>query len=249
MISVVIPVYNLEKYIEQTLDSVLAQNISDIEIVLVDDMSTDNSVATINKYKARHIEAPIRLIEPGKKLKAHGARNLGIKESGGRYIAFLDGDDLWIEGKLEKQLKLMEEKKCGFSFTGYEFADKDATPMGKVVKVPSKITYRKALCNTTIFTSTVIFDTEIVPKEELVFPDIKSEDTALWFKLLRKGYAACGLNENLVLYRRTGNSLSSDKSDAARRIWNLYRKSEKLSFIYSCFCFIGWGFNAVKRRI
>ena len=249
MISVVIPVYNLEKYIEQTLDSVLAQNISDMEIILVDDMSTDNSASIINRYKARHIEAPIRLIEPGEKLKAHGARNLGIRESGGRYIAFLDGDDLWKPGKLEKQLKVMEEKKCGFSYTGYEFADKDATPMGKVVKVPAKITYKRALRNTTIFTSTVVFDTDIVPKEELVFPDIKSEDTALWFKLLRKGYAACGIQENFVLYRRTGNSLSSDKSDAARRIWNLYRKSEQLPFLYSCFCFIGWGFNAVKRRI
>ena len=249
MISVVIPVYNLEKYIEQTLDSVLAQNISNLEIVLVDDMSTDNSVAVINKYKARHIEAPIRLIEPGKKLRAHGARNLGIRESGGRYIAFLDGDDLWIEGKIEKQLNLMEEKKCGFSYTGYEFADKNASPTGKIVRVPSVITYKKALKNTTIFTSTVIFDTQIVPKEELVFPDIKSEDTALWFKLLRKGYLACGLDENLVLYRRTGNSLSSDKSDAARRIWNLYRKSEGLPFLYSCICFMGWGFNAIKRRI
>ena len=151
--------------------------------------------------------------------------------------------------KVRDFLKFMEEMKCGFSYTGYEFADKDATPMGKVVRVPSKITYRKALRNTTIFTSTVIFDTEIVPKEELVFPDIKSEDTALWFKLLRKGYKACGLDENFVLYRRTGNSLSSDKSDAARRIWNLYRISEGLPFLYSCFCFIGWGFNAVRRRI
>ncbi len=249
MISVVIPVYNLEKYIEQTLDSVLAQDISDMEIVLVDDMSADNSVSVINRYKARHIEAPIRLIEPGKKLWAHGARNLGIRESSGRYIAFLDGDDLWKVGKLEKQLKLMEEKKCGFCYTGYEFADKNAEPTGKTVRVPSKITYRKALKNTTIFTSTVIFDTEIIPKDELVFPNIKSEDTALWFKLLRKGYAACGLEENLVLYRRIGNSLSSDKSDSARRIWNLYRKSEGLPFLYSCICFIGWGFNAVKRRI
>ena len=86
-------------------------------------------------------------------------------------------------------------------------------------------------------------------KEDIVFPDILSEDTALWFKLLRKGYKACGLDENLTLYRRTGNSLSSDKKDAARRIWNLYRKSEHLSLPRSIFSFVGWGFNAVKRRI
>ena len=249
MISVVVPVYNLEKYITATLDSILSQGVSDMELILVDDKSTDRSVEIIREYIASHRDASIRLIEPEEKLKAHGARNLGIRESSGRYIAFLDGDDLWMKDKLKKQLAFMEEKKCGFSFTGYEFADETAKPLGKIVKVPETITYAQALRNTTIFTSTVIFDTEIVSKDDIVYPDIKSEDTALWFALLRKGYAACGLNENLTLYRRTGNSLSSDKSDAARRIWNLYRKSEKLPFIYSVFCFIGWGFNAVKRRI
>ena len=249
MISVIIPVYNIEKYIAETLESIVSQNIPDMEIILVDDMSTDGSADVIREFEASHPDADIRLIEPGKKLKACGARNLGIKESRGRYLAFLDGDDLWMSGKLEKQIAFMTKNGCGFSFTGYEFADEQARPMGKIVKVPRMITYKQALKNTTIFTSTVIFDTDIVRKDDIEFPDILSEDTALWFKLLRIGYKCCGLNENLTLYRRTGNSLSSDKSDAARRIWNLYRKSEKLPFLYSVLCFAGWGFNAVKRRI
>ncbi len=249
MISVIIPVYNLEKYIEETLDSVLRQNVPDIEIILVDDRSTDNTVSVIEKYCEAHPDADIRLLKSEGKLMAWGARNLGVEKSYGRYVAFLDGDDLWMEGKLRGQIAFMEKTDCAFSFTGYEFADENATPMGKIVKVPETITYAQALRNTTIFTSTVIFDTEKIPREEIVFPSIKSEDTALWFKVLRKGYKACGLNENLTLYRRTGNSLSSDKKDAARRIWNLYRISEKLPLFYSCFCFIGWGFNAVKRRI
>lgn len=248
-ISVVIPVYNIEKYIAETLDSILAQSEDDLEIVLVDDMSIDGSVGVIKKYKEDHPDVQIRLITPGKKLKACGARNLGVEESLGRYIAFLDGDDLWQPEKLKKQMALMNEKKCGFSFTGYEYADADAKPMGKIVKVPETISYRQALKNTTIFTSTVIFDTQIIPRDKIVFPDILSEDTALWFKILREGYRACGLNESLTLYRRTGNSLSSDKSDAARRIWNLYRKSEHLPVLYSAFCFVCWGFNAVKRRL
>ncbi len=249
MISVVIPVYNIEKYIEETLDSILAQEVEDLEIVLVDDMSTDDSVGVIRRYAAEHPSVQIRLITPGEKLKACGARNLGVRETLGRYVAFLDGDDLWVKGKLKKQMALMEEKKCGFSFTGYEFADADGKPMGKIVKVPPTLTYRQALKNTTIFTSTVIFDTEIIPKDLIVFPDILSEDTALWFKILGKGYKAYGLNENLTLYRRTGNSLSSDKSDAASRIWNLYRISEGLPLLYSAFCFVCWGVNAVKRRL
>ncbi len=249
MVSVVVPVYNLEKYITATLDSIASQDIPDMEVLLVDDKSTDSSVSVIKDYIAAHPDVCIRLIEPDGKLKACGARNLGIRESRGRYIAFLDGDDLWMKNKLRDQLAFMEKKNCGFSFTGYEFADEAARPMGKIVRVPETITYSQALRNTTIFTSTVIFDTEVVKKEDIVFPDILSEDTALWFSLLRKGYKACGLDENLTLYRRTGNSLSSDKKDAARRIWNLYRRSEQLSLPRSIFSFIGWGFNAVKRRI
>lgn len=249
MVSVVVPVYNLEKYITATLDSITSQDIPDMEVLLVDDKSTDASVSVIRDYIASHPDEGIRLIEPEEKLKACGARNLGIRESKGKYIAFLDGDDLWMKDKLKHQLAFMEEKGCGFSFTGYEFADEKAKPMGKIVKVPETISYSQALRNTTIFTSTVVFDTDIVKKEDIVFPDILSEDTALWFSLLRKGYKACGLNENLTLYRRTGNSLSSDKKDAARRIWNLYRQSEKLSLPRSIFSFIGWGFNAIKRRL
>ncbi len=249
MISVIIPVYNLEKYIDKTLDSILRQDVKDMEIILVDDRSTDSTVSVIDKYCGDHPDAPLCLYTSAEKLMAWGARNLGIEKSTGRYIAFLDGDDLWMEGKLSKQIAFMEKTGCAFSFTGYEFADENAKPMGKVVKVPGTISYSQALRNTTIFTSTVIFDTEKIPKEEIVFPAIKSEDTALWFKVLRKGYKACGLNENLTLYRRTGNSLSSDKKDAARRIWNLYRQSEQLSLPRSLFSFVGWGFNAVKRRI
>ena len=249
MISVVIPVYNLEKYIVPTLDSIASQNEPDMEIVLVDDMSTDKSVSVIEEYASSHPSLNIRLITPGKKLRACGARNLGITEASGRYIAFLDGDDLWNPGKISKQMALMKKENCGFTFTGYEFADENANPTGKIVKVPQTITYKQALKNTTIFTSTVIFDTEIIPKAEIVFPDIKSEDTALWFKLLRKGYKACGLNETMTLYRRTAGSLSADKSDSARRIWNLYRQSEHLPVLYSAYCFVCWGFHAVLRRL
>ena len=101
MVSVVVPVYNLEKYITATLDSITSQGIPDMEVLLVDDKSTDSSVSVINDYIAAHPDAGIRLIEPDEKLKACGARNLGIRESSGRYIAFLDGDDLWMADKLE----------------------------------------------------------------------------------------------------------------------------------------------------
>ena len=120
---------------------------------------------------------------------------------------------------------------------------------GKVVRVPEMMNYRQALSNTTIFTTTVMFDTEKISKELLEMPVMKSEDTALWYKVLRNGYTAYGLDENLVKYRRAGKTLSSNKLEAIRRIWNLYRKAEGLSVVRSAYHFCFWALNAVRRRV
>ena len=143
----------------------------------------------------------------------------------------------------------MKEKDAAFVFTGYEFADEQGRGTGKVVHVPHTLSYRQALSNTTIFTTTVMFDTEKIGKKRLEMPAVKSEDTALWFRVLREGYTAYGLDENLVRYRRPKRSLSSNKLEALRRIWNLYRRSEGLSLPSSAYHFCFWAFRAVKRRI
>ena len=143
----------------------------------------------------------------------------------------------------------MAKKEAAFSFTGYEFADEKGKGTGKIVRVPEELCYKEVLKNTTIFTSTVIFDTKRLAKEKLFMPMIKSEDTALWFKILREGVTAYGLNENLVRYRRPAKSLSSNKLEAVRRIWRLYRKAEGLSLWYSFYNFCFWAVRAVKRRI
>ena len=143
----------------------------------------------------------------------------------------------------------MIEKKASFAFTGYEFADENGVGLGKVVHVPETLTYKQALSNTTIFTTTVMFDTEKLSKEQLEMPVIKSEDTALWFKVLRSGVVAYGLDENLVKYRRAGKTLSSNKLEAIRRIWNLYRKAEGLSIFGSIRHFCFWAVRAVLRRV
>ena len=121
--------------------------------------------------------------------------------------------------------------------------------MGKVVRVPETLEYKEALKNTTIFTSTVVFDTTRIDKELLNMPNVKSEDTALWWKILRNGYKAYGLDENLVFYRRPAVSLSSNKLVAIKRIWNLYRNVEKLSLPCSCYNFCFWAVRAVLRRV
>jgi len=248
-VSIITPVYNLEKYISETMDCVRRQSFQDWELLLVEDCGTDNTVAVILDYLKETGDDRIRLIRQEKNGGAARARNRGLQEARGRYIAFLDGDDLWTADKLDKQLRYMGEKGAGFCFTGYEFADEAGRGLGKVVRVPETIHYKEALKNTTIFTSTVMFDTEKIGKDSLEMPLIKSEDTALWWRILRSGMVAYGLNENLVLYRRPGKTLSSNKVEAIRRIWNLYRRAEGMGVLQSAYHFCFWAVRAVKRRV
>ena len=249
LVSIIVPVYNAAKYVKATVMSVINQTYENWELLLVDDGSTDGSCEIIKQMEKEDSTGRIKVLFPEEHGTAARARNYGISKALGRYIAFLDADDLWDSHKLEKELNFMKEKQVGFVFTGYEFANANGEGLGKIVKVPATLNYRQALKNTTIFTSTVLFDTEIVGKELIFMPEIKSEDTATWYRILRNGYTAYGLNENLVKYRRVANSLSSNKVEAVRRIWNLYRKAENLSVIYSAYNFVFWAVRAVLRRV
>lgn len=251
LVSVVVPVYNAARFISDTVLSVKSQTYTNWEIILVDDGSTDNSVEVMNNLAAEINKGTdrVHVITAPNKLKAAGSRNLGVKNANGRYIAFLDADDLWFSDKLEKQLALMTEKDCAFSFTGYEFADEDGIGVQKIVRVPEKITYNQAVKNTTIFTSTVIFDLNKLSKEDIEMPDVGSEDSATWWKVLKKVPYAYGLNEALTLYRRGDSSLSSNKLVCLKRTWKLYRDVEHFSFIKSAYCFICYMIHATIRRL
>lgn len=249
LISIIVPVYNVEKYIVETMECVRAQTYPHWELLLVEDCGTDGTLDVITGYMEEKQDERIRLIRQPSNQGAARARNRGLKEAQGRYIAYLDADDLWVPDKLEKEVRFMEEKQAAFAFTGYEFADANGVGTGKVVRVPETLNYKQALSNTTIFTTTVMFDTTRISKELLEMPIIKSEDTALWYKVLRNGYVAYGLDENLVKYRRVGKSLSSNKLEALRRIWNLYRKAEGLNIVQSAYHFCFWAWNAVRRRV
>jgi len=244
LVSIVIPVYNAEKCISDTIASIRSQTYDNWEIIMVDDGSTDKSLEIMRTFLCDNIK-----VLKGGGGSAALARNKGIEAAEGRYIAFIDADDLWYPQKLEKQLEFMNKNEAAFSFTGYEFADEFGVSVNKVVQVPKTISYRQALKNTTIFTSTVIFDLSKISKDEIYMPNVKSEDTATWWRVLKSGVKGYGLNEGLTLYRRSAGTLSSNKVEAVRRIWNLYRNVEGLSVPYSSFCFCFWALRAVIRRI
>lgn len=247
LVSIIIPVYNAERFIEETVETVINQTYTNWELLLIDDCSTDKSESIIIDLakKDKRIKHYKNSINSGAAI----SRNNGIKNSQGKYICFLDADDKWKNKKLEKQIEFMKEKNCEFSFTNYEFADENCVPNGKKVVVPDTITYKQALKNTTISTITVMFNMSKLSKEDIYMPNVPSEDTATWWKVLKKVEFAYGIKEELSYYRRLSGTLSSNKIKALKRTWNLYRNIEKLDIISSSYNFICYAFNAVKRRI
>lgn len=249
MVSIIVPVYNAAAFIKETMKMVQAQSFRDWEMILVDDCSKDNSCEVIENYLKEQPDERIRLLKNEKNQGAAMSRNYGIKEAKGRYIAFLDADDVWLAHKLQTQLEFMEKEDAGFVFSAYEFGDEFAVGTGKIVHVPESLTYKKALSRTVIFTTTVLLDTKKISKELIYMPNVPSEDSATWWQILRSGHVARGLDQVLAIYRRPAKSLSSNKLKAIQRIWYLYRKVEKLPLHTSCIVFIGWAYRATVRRI
>jgi len=227
------PMRNSARTVSSSIRSVVAQTFRDWELVVVDDSSTDSSRAEVQAF----VEADrrIRLLNNPLSPGAARARNHGTKLARGRYIAFLDSDDLWLPTKLEEQLRLFTETETPITYTGYYkiagAAAVEATefvPNRRIVTPPRKLTYKKMLCQDYIGFLTAAYDTEKLGKQ--YFPDLeRRQDYALLLQIFRSGVVAHGLTEPLAIYRaaRTG-TLSSNKIRASRYNWHIYRKVERL---------------------
>ena len=234
--------------IEDTIKCVLNQTYKNWEWLLVDDCTPDNSAQIIKKYADE--DTRIKYIKLEENGGAAIARNKALEVSTGRFIAYLDADDLWKSEKLEKQVKFMLENNYAFTCTDYEKIDEQGKSLNKVIKIPSKVNYNLFLRNTIIQTVGVMVDTKLTGKELLVMPNIRRrQDAATWCQLLKNGFDCYEVPENLSYYRVVSNSLSSNKFKAVKMNWYWYRKIEKLPLWKTCFCFIGYAFNAVKKRI
>ena len=245
-VSIITPVYNAAGYVADAINSVKAQTYTDWEMWLVDDCSSDESVDVISGFLD---DDRIHLVRHVENKGAANARNTGIKMSTGRYIAFIDADDIWAKDKLEKEIDFMTGTGAAFAYTAYEFGDENARGTGRIVHPVDRLTYKKALSRTIIFTTTVLFDLEKIDRDQILMKQVPSEDTATWWRILRNGYIAYGLDENLAVYRRPARSLSSNKMTAIKRIWNLYRNEEGLGVVRSAYYFAFWALKATLRRI
>ncbi|MGN0163993.1 MAG: glycosyltransferase family 2 protein [Candidatus Ornithomonoglobus sp.] len=248
LVSIITPVYNSEKYIRETIDSVIGQSYTNWEMLLVDDCSKDNSAAIIQEYAEK--DNRIKYISLEVNSGAAAARNRGLEEAEGRYIAYLDADDIWLRDKLTRQIEFMNVNNVSFSCCDYDKIEEDGTILNKVVHMPKTITYNQLLRNTIIQTVGVIVDLKYVDKKLLVMPNVRrGQDSATWLQMLRSGVEFYGQNEVLALYRRVPQSLSANKLNAMKRTWYLYRGVEKLGLFKSIFCLIGWAYHASVKRI
>lgn len=247
-VTVVTPTWNSSKYIRETIESVQAQTYQNWEMIIVDDCSTDNTIELVKDIAKK--DSRIHLIEQRYNQGAAVARNIAVQNSTGRYIAYLDSDDRWKPDKLEKQVKFMLSKGCGFSCTSYEVIDSAGNNLKKIVHMLDKADYRGFLTNNLLQTVGIMVDTYIVDKHLLAMPNIRRrQDAATWMQILKAGYICYGMQEVLAEYRRTPKSLSSNKFKAVIGTWKLYREIEKLPFLFSCYCFVRYAFLAIWKRI
>lgn len=244
LVSVITPVYNAERYIDRALNSVFAQTYKDIEIVLVDDQSKDRSAEIIKKYKHTHPEI-VYFLQP-KNMGAGHARNKALELAKGQYVAFLDADDMWKPEKIEKQARLLKEKKAFFCFTAIEMVDGEDKVIKSKRKIKEEIDYRFLLYNTMIPTSGVMIDRKVKGDFRMHLRR-GGQDYATWLKLLRDGSKAYGIDEALVSYRIDSESLSSNKLKSIGQIWEIQTQDEGITKIEAGWHIFIWCLNSVKK--
>ena len=240
------PCYNAERYIAQSIESVLAQTYQNWELLITDDCSTDNSVKVATKYSLQ--DDRINLLVPDEHQGIARTRNMSISRARGRFVAFLDSDDIWYPEKLEKQINYMLENDVAFTYSSYEVISSQGDTKKPIVKDAGVMSYNRYLRNTIICCGTVVVDREKIG--HFATPIIKtSEDMSLWLSIMRRGFDAYPVPGPLHKYRITPGSASSNKIKAASDVWRVYRKIEKLSWLKAIVNFICYSFNAVKKHV
>jgi len=243
LISIITPSYNSEKYISETIESVLAQTYKNWEMIIVDDVSSDDSLQIIEQYTQK--DSRIKVIRSKQNMGPAHARNRAIKEAKGRYIAFLDSDDVWFPKKLEKQIQFLTENNLVITYSAYETMDENSKYIN-TRNIQTSITYNDMLKSNHIGNLTGIYDTDFFGK--VYMKECGHEDYVLWLELLKQIESTKGLSEPLAKYRIMSKSLSSNKLKVLKWQWDIYRNIEKLGIFQSAYTMIWYVFYAIKKR-
>ena len=245
LVSIITPAYNAVAYIAETIESVLAQTYTNWEMLIVNDCSKDNTAEIVESYAKK--DKRIKLINLKQNSGAAAARNTAIQNAKGRYIAFLDSDDLWKKEKLQKQIEFMQQNGYAFTCTSYEHFKDAKENIQNQVQIPNSLNYQQALKGNQIGCLTVMLDRKQI--QNIHFTKDKHEDYILWLNILKQGITAYGIQESFALYR-TGNSksISSNKLQSALWTWKVYRESQKLSVVKSMYYMLFYLVNGVRKH-
>ena len=244
IVSVITPVYNAEKYLKATVESAVNQTYPAMEIVLVDDCSNDSSAKIVRELQEKYPNIVYHL-QP-KNMGAGVARNTALEIAKGRYVAFLDADDIWKPEKTVRQLQLMKRKGSPFGYTAIEMIDENGKVIKEKRKVRDEVNYDFLLHNTMIATSTVIVDRKIMGDFRMPIRR-GGQDYATWLKLLRGGAVAVGIDEALEQYRVAVGSLSSNKFKSIKQVWEIQTQDEGINKIIATWHVVCFCFNALKK--
>ena len=240
LVSIITPTYNCAKFIGATIESVLNQTYQNFEMIIVDDASKDNTEEVVKSFKDKRI----KYIRLSKNSGPAVARNRAMEEAKGKYMAFLDSDDLWKREKLENQINFIKKNKYKIICSDYEQIDEEGNKLNKIIPCKKKVNYNGILLSCPVGNSTVFYDVSKLGKFKV--PNIrKRNDDALWLQILKKEEYMYGQKEVLMEYRIRQNSVSSNKLSLIKYHWQLYREIEHLSVIRSVFHIVVWGFIKV----
>lgn len=243
LVSIITPAYRVAKYVDRAITSVQQQTYPHWEMIVTDDCSTDETREIVARYVEQ--DRRVKLIAQTTNQGPAMARNASLRQAQGRFIAFLDSDDWWLPTKLERQLNFMHGSGVALTYTQFRRVDQNGENEGRLIKVPDRLTYRMLLGNTAIATSTAMIDR----KQTGDFQMTKTyyDDFALWLKLLREGYLARALHEDLMRYRILQGSVSRSKVNSAKKVWSTYREIEGLSVARSAIHFSRYACNALLK--
>ncbi|VEB76585.1 Chondroitin polymerase [Providencia rustigianii] len=242
LVSIIMPAYNAENTITESIESIINQSYQDWELIITDDCSTDNTLLIIKHYES--IEKRIKVIKNSINLGVAESRNLSISISKGKFICFLDSDDIWFPNKIEKQISILNS---GWNAVCSNYETFNAEGIINIRFSPEIITYNDMLRSCFIGNLTGIYNAHNVGK--IYQKKIGAEDYLMWLSVLKITKNAYCVQEPLAKYRIRDTSLSSNKVRSIKWQWNIYRKELKLNFTQSVYYLCCYIYHALKKRI
>lgn len=242
LVSIIMPCYNAEDYIEESIGSVIQQYYQNWELIIINDKSLDNSQEIIDKYQNK--DNRIVSLQNSDNVGAAQSRNRGVKLARGEYIAFLDSDDVWLTEKLSKQVALMQKEHIALCYSAYEVIDAQGMKTS-TFHVPSRVSYSDMLKTSTMGTLTTIYNAKTLGK--CYFEEVGHEDYVMKLQLLKRVTYAQGIDVPLAKYRVHTKSLSRNKFHAAQWQWRIYREVEQLSLVKSMYYFLHYTYFGIFK--